>query len=76
MNFADPNYVEGKDLLKLEPHKHMADQAPQDRSRCCGTMQLPEYTLGDQKKLGERATIEEKDVIAAEIAELKKLFAR
>jgi len=76
MNLADPNYVEGQDLLKMEARKHPADQAPQDRSGCCGTMQLPEYTLGDQKKLEKGAVIADEDVIAAEISELKKMFAR
>ncbi|MBZ5592097.1 MAG: hypothetical protein LAP39_07665 [Acidobacteriia bacterium] len=76
MNLADPNYTEGQDLVKMEARKHAADQAPQDRSACCGTMQLPEYMLGDQKKLEKGVVIVEEDMIAAEVAELKKMFAR
>ncbi len=61
MNMRDPNFVDGADSLKLNAQPHAFDKAPQDRSTCCGTMQLPEYTLGD--------------ALAAEIAELKKTFA-
>lgn len=76
MDLSDPNYTDGKDLLHLEPARHPADHAPQDRARCCGTMQLPEYTRGDQKKLERGAGIAEADVIAVEVAELRKMFAR
>ncbi len=41
----DPNYTDGTDTLELKPREHMSLYAPQDRSRCCGTMQLPEYVL-------------------------------
>jgi hypothetical protein len=37
-------------------------------------MQLPEYTLGDQAKLATGAAITTDDVLAAELAELKKMF--
>ncbi len=74
INFNDPNFVDGQDLLKLEAHKHPSDRAPQDRSQCCGTMQLPEYTLGDPKKLQTGASITHEDVLAAEMAELRKAF--
>jgi hypothetical protein len=51
LDFANPNFVEGADLVSLERHAHSSDQAPPDRSACCGTMQRPEYTLGDPKVL-------------------------
>jgi hypothetical protein len=74
INFNDPNFVDGQDVLRLEAHKHPSDRAPQDRSQCCGTMQMPEYTLGDLKKLQTGASIMPADVLAAEMAELRKAF--
>lgn len=74
INFNDPSFVDGQDVLKLAAHKHSSDRAPQDRSQCCGTMQLPQYTLGDQKKLQTGASITHEDVLAAEMAELRKAF--
>ncbi len=47
VNFEDPNFVEGNDVVAMDRYKHHSDKASQDRSRCCGTMQRPEYTLAD-----------------------------
>jgi hypothetical protein len=74
INLNDPNFVDGEDVLEMEPQTHASDKAPQDRSQCCGTMQLPEYTLGDQAKLATGAAITTDDVLAAELAELRKMF--
>ena len=43
----DADHEEG---VKLEPMKHISadPNAIQDRSMCCGTMQLPEYTHGEE----------------------------
>jgi hypothetical protein len=76
INYTDPKYVEGKDVTKMEAMKHDSDHAPQNRSRCCGTMQHPEYSLNDQKKHMAGAVMPEDAVIAAEVAELKKMFNR
>src|SRR5262245_48629161 len=61
INLNDPSFVDGQDALKLAVHKHPSDRAPQDRSQCCGTMQLPQYTLGDQKKLQTGTSITHED---------------
>jgi len=74
INLNDPSFVDGQDTLKLAAHKHPSDRAPQDRSQCCGTMQLPQYTMGDQKKLQTGASITHEEVLAAEMAALRKAF--
>jgi len=44
--------------LVLESAGLAADGAVQNRSRCCGTMQSPEYTGADEAMQRERATLE------------------
>ncbi len=72
--FEDPRFMEGKDVLKLDACKHAADKAPQDRSGCCGTMQMPEYTMSDAKAMESRASITEEDLMSAEIGQLRTAF--
>jgi hypothetical protein len=75
INYNDPNFVEGQDSLHLKAHKHASDKAPQNRSMCCGTMQMPEYTYGDQTKMQSGQSISDEDVIAMlrnEIRDTKK----
>lgn len=74
MNWDDPNFMEGKDLLKLEAHHHAADKAPQNRSTCCGTMQLPEHLLNDPKLMETGIGLTDDDVLAPELKELAKCF--
>ena len=74
INLNDPQFVEGKDLLKLDAHKHASDRAPQDRSQCCGTMQRPEHTMGDQRKFQGGGSLTQEDLLATEVAELRKAF--
>jgi hypothetical protein len=76
LNYSDPKFVDGKDITKLEACRHDSDQAAQNRTRCCGTMQHPEYSLNDQKKHMAGAVMPEDSVIAAEVAELRKMFNR
>jgi hypothetical protein len=74
IDYNNPDFVEGKDVLELEAYEHASDEAPQDRSTCCGTMQLPEYTMGDQEKLRTGAAITQDDVMRAERIELQEAF--
>ena len=74
MKWDDPNFVEGKDLLKLEAHHHAADRAVQNRSTCCGTMQMPEYMLNDPKLMETGIGLTDDDVLAPELKELAKSF--
>jgi hypothetical protein len=48
VDYNNPNFVDGEDRLELERCRHPSDEAPQDRSLCCGTMQLPEYTVSHE----------------------------
>lgn len=74
MNWDDPNFVEGKDILKLEAHHHAADRAVQNRSTCCGTMQMPEYMLNDPKLMETGIGLTDDDVLAPELKALAKSF--
>jgi hypothetical protein len=74
IDYNNPDFVEGKDVLTLEAHEHASDKAPQDRSTCCGTMQLPEYTMGDQEKLQSGAANTQDDIMRTERIELQKAF--
>lgn len=51
VDFNNPNFIEGEDLVAMERHCHRSDRAPQDRSTCCGTMQRPEFVLGSEQVL-------------------------
>jgi len=68
-SYEDPTYLDAKDLLKLEPCRHASDRAPQDRSTCCGTMQLPEYAMASARRNGS-----DDDLLAGDVAELRKAF--
>jgi hypothetical protein len=75
VNFDDPAFAEGGDILKLQAHPHSSDKAPQDRSTCCGTMQLPENVMIDpKKKNGNGAGLTQDDLIKADMLELAKVF--
>src|SRR5262249_6178346 len=54
LNMTDADYTgEGGDVTEVAVHdEHSASlRAEQDRSRCCGTMQMPEYAVIDSEKL-------------------------
>jgi hypothetical protein len=75
IDYTNPQYSEGNDDLQLEAHKHASDNALQDRSTCCGTMQRPEYTIGDANTLRSGAPVTQKDVLSAEWANLPEAFS-
>ena len=74
IDLTNPNFTDGKDLLQLEACKYAADKAPQDRSRCCGTMQLPEHCTGDAKSILQGTGYSQQDALASEANELRKAF--
>ncbi len=74
INLNDPGFVEGKDLLKLDAHRHPSDKAPQDRSDCCGTMQRLEYLIDDQAKLQAGGSASHDDLLSSQTAELRRAF--
>lgn len=72
--FDDPSFVDANDTLQMKAAIHASDKASQDRSTCCGTMQLPEFTLGDQKKLQSGQGIMGKELMDPELAVLRQAF--
>lgn len=74
IDYGNPDFVEGDDTTDMKAFDHPSLHAQQDRSGCCGTMQLPEYLLGDQKKIETSKSIEDEDILAQDIKELKKIF--
>jgi hypothetical protein len=74
VDMTNPNFTDGEDLLNLKAHKHASDRAPQNRSRCCGTMQLPEFTVVESKRLQTGACVTQNDLLATEVVELRKAF--
>jgi hypothetical protein len=69
MNYQDPDFAEGDDRLELEPVHHLSMAAEQDRSGCCGTMQLPEFHL-DAKQLEKGDSPSEDELLAGDFKEL------
>ena len=74
VDMTNPNFTDGEDLLNLKAHKHASDRAPQNRSRCCGTMQLPEFTVVESKRLQTGACVTQNDLLTTEVVELRKAF--
>lgn len=84
IDLDNPEFVDGEDVLVLEAAHpdHPSLQASQNRSGCCGTMQLPEYAQ-DQKELdadleklrkGISEIIPEEELLADEVKALSKAF--
>jgi hypothetical protein len=74
IDYTNANFLDGKDVLTMDAAKHASDRAPQDRSQCCGTMQRPEFTAGDLKKIQAGTGLTEDDLLASEAAGLRKSF--
>jgi len=74
MKWDDPDFTEGPDLLKLDRQKHASDHATQNRTGCCGTMQLAEHMLGDPKKMATGVGLSDEELLAPELKELAKSF--
>ncbi|WP_090941618.1 hypothetical protein [Nonomuraea jiangxiensis] len=49
-------------------------RAVQDRSTCCGTMQMPEFQVIGTDRLMARGELSDDDILAAELKALKKAF--
>ena len=75
-DFEDSKLVSGDETELLQPCEHISLEADQkqDRGGCCGTMQLPEYILGDPKALRAGKSITEEELLAPEIKELAAEF--
>ncbi|HXZ76007.1 MAG TPA: hypothetical protein VEH31_34765 [Streptosporangiaceae bacterium] len=72
VDYADEGFVDGDDVLTMEPTNIGATMdAGQDRSTCCGTMQLPEFISPDAKVLATGASLSDDELLAKDIAELR-----
>ncbi|MFI0444576.1 hypothetical protein [Actinomadura sp. 6N118] len=79
MKMTDANYIgNGRDVTKVEVHDRNSAslQAGQDRSRCCGTMQMLEYEVVDPQKLAQGGSLEDDDILRKELDELSQAFRR
>ncbi|WP_141580824.1 hypothetical protein [Actinomadura sp. WMMA1423] len=67
---------DGQDVTRVEPHdEHSASLlAGQDRSRCCGTMQMPEYQAVSAEKLAQGGSLEDDDILRSGLEELRSAF--
>jgi len=85
MDYGDPNLILGADEVKVQAadpnHPSLSAKVPQDRSGCCGTMQLPEYARAPDKlqaelqRLGQEGeVIPEEELLAGAVAELRRAF--
>lgn len=76
MHLGDPNYAgtDGEDVLELEQAPAPASlEAPQDRSLCCGTMQLPEFRR-DESDLSDGKSLSDDELLAEEYKRLARAF--
>ncbi|MCP9953121.1 hypothetical protein [Actinomadura madurae] len=76
---AEAGYTgDGQDVTEVEPHdEHSASlRAGQDRSRCCGTLQMPEYQVVAAEKLARRGSLVDEDILQEELDELRRVFGK
>jgi hypothetical protein len=74
MHSGEPNYDDGEDVLELEPADSPASlEAQQDRSLCCGTMQLPEFRR-DERDLADGKSLSDDELLAEEYERLAREF--
>ena len=74
MPLGDPNYADGEDVLELEQANSPASLvAQQNRSLCCGTMQLPEFRR-DESDLSDGKSLSDDELLAAEYKRLARVF--
>ncbi|TDD31532.1 hypothetical protein E1287_25965 [Actinomadura sp. KC06] len=79
MKMTDADYTgDGQDVTEVEAlDEHSASlRAEQDRSRCCGTMQMPEYQVVDAEKLAKRGSLEDDDILRNDLDELRRAFSK
>jgi hypothetical protein len=82
MRMADAGYTgdgrDGRDVTEVGPfdERSASLRAEQDRSRCCGTMQMPEYELIAPEKLAERGTLEDDDILREDLEALRHAFSK
>jgi hypothetical protein len=81
MNMANAGYTgdgKAKDVtsVTVADENSASLRAVQDRSTCCGTMQLPEFHVVEMSRLAKRGSLDDEDILAGEIAELGRAFSK
>nr|BFE33356.1 hypothetical protein GCM10010200_056070 [Actinomadura rugatobispora] len=79
VNMADAEYTgDGEDVTDVQDHdEHSASlRAEQNRGRCCGTMQMPEFQAVDPEKLSRGGPLEDDDILRDELEELRRAFSK
>lgn len=79
MSMTEAGYTgDGQDVTEVEPQdEHSASlRAGQDRSLCCGTMQMPEYQVVAAEKLARGGSLEDEDILHEELDELRRAFSK
>jgi hypothetical protein len=79
MTMTEPGYTgDGRDVTEVAAHDEQSAslRADQDRSRCCGTMQMPEYQVVAPEKLAMRGPLEDDDILRDELDELRRAFSK
>ncbi|MFG6195365.1 hypothetical protein [Nonomuraea sp. JJY05] len=80
MDFMNADYTgdgkTAKDVTNVKPADASSAslRAVQDRSTCCGTMQLPEFQVIDAGRLTTKGELHDDDILATELSALKKAF--
>ncbi|WP_067454383.1 hypothetical protein [Actinomadura macra] len=78
MRMTEADYTgDGQDITEVEPFDERSASllAEQDRSLCCGTMQMPEYRVIDSERLAKRDPLEDDDILRNELDELRRAFS-
>ncbi|MBC6459964.1 hypothetical protein [Actinomadura sp. HBU206391] len=79
MNMTDADYTgngKGEDVtsVRVADENSASLHAAQDRSTCCGTMQLPEFRVIDVDTLAKRGSLTDEDILATELEMLGRAF--
>lgn len=80
LNLTDADYTgDGKkEVTTVEAaDKNSASlRATQDRSTCCGTMQMPEFLHIDADRLAAAGALDNDDILAHELEDLRRSFSK
>jgi hypothetical protein len=79
MDMANAEYTgDGSDVTEVEAYdEHSASlRAEQYRGRCCGTMQMPEFSVVEPDKLNKGGPLEDDDILRHELDELRRAFSK
>ncbi|MFE3203873.1 hypothetical protein [Embleya sp. NPDC059237] len=78
LNLTDPNYTgDGThEATTVDPANQNSPslRATQDRSTCCGTMQMPEFQHIDPETLATGGPLTDQDILSHELANLRRAF--